>query len=96
MKNIFFSSFKDPVYYQFVAEEGVENNTIFKLASSIFGSPEELLGESKKIANHLFEQSYHPNIKDGELYIAYFTNCVVDDEVVEAIGLFKSENKTPF
>ncbi len=96
LKTYFFSSFKDPVYYQFVAEDGVENNVVFKFASSIFENEEELHGESKKIANHLFEQSYHPNIKEGELYVAYFTNCVVDDEVVEAIGLFKSENKTPF
>jgi hypothetical protein len=96
LKTYFFSSFKDPVYYQFVAEDGVENNVNFNLASSIFDNEEELLSESKKMANHLFEQSYHPNIKEGELYVAYFSNCVVDDEVVEAIGLFKSENKAPF
>jgi hypothetical protein len=96
LKTYFFTSFKDPIYYQFIAEDGVENNTLFKLASTIFDNKVGLLEESKKIANHLFEQSFHPNIKEGELYIAYFSNCVVDDEVVDALGLFKSENKTPF
>lgn len=96
LKTYFFSGFKDPVYYQFVAEDGFDNNVLYKLASNVFAEQEKLLAESKKMANHLFEQSYHPTIKEGELYVAYFSNCVVDDEVVDALGLFKSENKTPF
>lgn len=96
LKTYFFSSFKDPIYYQFIAEDGMENNTLYQLASNVFDNSDDLLEESKKIATHLFEQSYHPNIKEGELYVAFFSNCVVDDEVVDALGLFKSENKTPF
>lgn len=96
LKTYFFNSFKDPVYYQFTAEESVESNTLYKLAESIFEQNENFIGDSVKIASHLFEQSYHPNIKEGELYVSLFSNCVVDDEVVDAIGIFKSENKTPF
>ncbi|MDF1547250.1 MAG: nucleoid-associated protein [Bacteroidales bacterium] len=96
LKTYFFSSFKDPIYYQFTAEDGLEANVVYKLAESIFEQNENLFDASKEIASHLFDQSYHPNIKEGELYIALFSNCVVDDEVVEAIGIFKSENKTPF
>ena len=96
LKTYFFSSFKDPVYYQFIAEDGMENNLVFQMTSSIFEQNDELTEVSKKIAGHLFDQSYHPAIKSGELYIALFSNCVVDDEVVEALGIFKSENKSPF
>jgi hypothetical protein len=38
----------------------------------------------------------HPKIKKGELNIAYFSNVVLDDEVVDAIGIFKSETDVPF
>lgn len=96
LKTYFFSSFKDPVYYQFTAEESVDANIVYNLANLVFENGENFVDNSVKIASHLFEQSYHPNIKDGELYVALFSNCVVDDEVVEALGIFKSENKAPF
>lgn len=38
----------------------------------------------------------HPKIREGELNIAYFSNVVLDDEVVDAIGIFKSETNVPF
>ncbi|MEN8120536.1 MAG: nucleoid-associated protein [Bacteroidota bacterium] len=91
----FFNSFKDKIFYQFTGEP-LEDNKIFQFATNLFDQPDSLIEESKKIANHLFEQSYHPNIKPGELYISIFRNCIVDDELVDAIGIFKSETKQPF
>jgi hypothetical protein len=44
----------------------------------------------------LFEQSNHPHIKNGEVYVTYFTNVSIDNNVVDAIGVFKSEIKTDF
>ncbi|MFT6983598.1 MAG: hypothetical protein ACJAUD_002377 [Crocinitomicaceae bacterium] len=35
-------------------------------------------------------------LKGGELYVVYLQDCVVDDELVNAIGIFKSENKDTF
>jgi len=91
----FFNSFKDLIFHQFTGE-ALEENKIFQSASNIFDDADSLLQESKRIANHLFEQSYHPNIKTGELYISIFRNCIVDDELVDAIGIFKSETTQPF
>ena len=51
---------------------------------------------SKKITQHLFEQSNHPHIKNGEVYVTYLTNISIDNNVVDAIGIFKSEIKTDF
>jgi hypothetical protein len=48
------------------------------------------------LAQHLYNQSTHPKTKYGELYIAYFENCVIEDELVNAVGIFKSETKEPF
>jgi hypothetical protein len=51
---------------------------------------------SKKITNHLFEQSNHPHIKNGEVYVAYLTNVNIDNTPVDAIGIFKSELQADF
>ncbi|MBN1253543.1 MAG: nucleoid-associated protein [Bacteroidales bacterium] len=92
----FFSSFKDEIFYQFSNESVLEDNIVFKSAGKIFENAENIIDESKNIATHLFEQSYHPQIKSGELYIAYFKNCIVEDEIANAVGIFKSETKDIF
>ncbi|MCF6239914.1 MAG: nucleoid-associated protein [Bacteroidales bacterium] len=91
----FFNSFKEGVFYQF-AEESLPENKIFQSAKIIFENENELVDESKKIAYHLYEQSYHPKIKSGELYVGLFRNCIIEDEVVDALGIFKSETKQAF
>ena len=48
------------------------------------------------LAKHLYDQSTHPKIKGGEFYTAYFKDCIVDGDTVDAVGLFKSENKDTF
>jgi hypothetical protein len=47
---------------------------------------------SKNITRHLFEQSNH-HIKTGS--VAYLTNVNIDN-VVDAIGVFKSELQADF
>lgn len=96
LKTYFFSSFKDSIYYHFISDVDVKDNKVFQIASTVFEDRTQFVNESNKLANHLFEQSYHPKIKPGELYVVYFKNVVVDDEVVDAFGMFKSENKIPF
>jgi len=44
----------------------------------------------------LFEASTHPKVKPGELYVCHFENCSVNNAIVEAIGIFKTETKTNF
>jgi hypothetical protein len=44
----------------------------------------------------LYEQSVHPKIQEGELSIAFFTNLTLEHEIVDAIGIFKSETNVPF
>ena len=48
------------------------------------------------IAKHLFELSIHPQIKSGDLFVAYFSKINVVDEITDAIGIFKSENRQDF
>lgn len=82
--------------YHFIHTSNVELNEIYSYAQTIFKDPSTLLSESKNILHHLYGQSNHPNIKAGEVYVAHFENLLIDDEVVDAIGIFKSERKNTF
>ena len=92
----FLTPFKDPAFYNFHHVSSLELNEIYTIAKSIFDSRKGFIKKSKDIANILYEYSNHPKIKTGELYIAYFEECQINNEVTEAIGIFKSENKETF
>ncbi len=82
--------------YRFELDERTGANVIRNAAAEIFIDPESLYEQSVIILHHLYNQSTHPNIKSGELYVAHFTDIIVDDELVNAIGIFKSERRSEF
>lgn len=87
---------KEENYYQFFHETDIEFNELYNLANQIFDKPGDIHEMSKKITRLLFEQSTHPHIKNGEVYVVYFENMLLDNEKVSAIGIFKSEIKQDF
>ena len=98
LKEYFFKPFRDKEenYYQFAHEVDLEYNEMFNFATQVFENPSKIHEISKKITEHLFEQSNHPHIKNGEVYVAHLTNVSIDNNVVDAIGIFKSELRTDF
>ncbi|WP_090680186.1 nucleoid-associated protein [Myroides guanonis] len=100
LKEYFFKPFreKEENYFQFAHDVDLEFNEMYNFASEIFNTPtvENVHEVSKKITKHLFEQSNHPHIKNGEVYVSYLTNVSIDNNIVDAIGIFKSEIKTDF
>lgn len=92
----FFSSFKENGYYQFSHETDLELNEVYSYVSTIFEQPDQLHDQSIKLAKYLYGQSVHPNIKTGEFYVVLFKNCHLDGELVDAVGLFKSESKDTY
>lgn len=91
LKQYFLNPFKAEEYFHLDKEE-----TMFSYISSIFDDKNKLPEQSVSMANYLYDQSEHPKIKPGEFYVVYFSNAVVDGEIVDAIGLFKSESKDTF
>ena len=83
-------------HYRFRHSTDLQYNEVYGFVSAIFEEPSRLLPESVNILQHLYRQSDHPNIKTGELYIVHFTDVQIDDELVDAIGIFKSERKNGF
>jgi hypothetical protein len=92
----FLSHFKEPVYYNFHHVSSLDLNEVYTITSSLFESTSHFVKKSKDIANILYEYSNHPKIKSGELYVAYFEDCQINNEVTDAIGIFKSETKDTF
>lgn len=96
LTSYFLSPFKSEEYYRFYHNSGLDFNEVYTFVSRIFDHPEQLFEQSVNLAKHLYEQSTHPKIKSGEFYTVYFKDCIIEGEMVDAVGLFKSENKDTF
>lgn len=93
LKQFFFSTFKFDITYRFVHETDIAMNEIYNYVKHIFDNSNQFYEQSVNIAKHLYEVSVHPNIKAGELCIVYLQNCIIDDNVTDAVGIYKSESK---
>lgn len=98
IKEFFFKPFreKEENYYRFDHETDLEFHTLFGIAQKVFENPGATHLLSEEIAKHLYDQSEHPHIKAGELYIAHLENVMIDNIKTDAIGIFKSELKQDF
>ncbi|MDR2011077.1 MAG: nucleoid-associated protein [Bacteroidales bacterium] len=94
--NYFVPPFKSEEYFHFYHDIDINMNEVYICISKIFEDNGALYEQSVNLAKHLFEQSIHPKIKEGEFYTVYFKNLVLDGEAFDAVGLFKSENKDTF
>ncbi len=98
LKEFFLKPFRDKEenYFKFTHDQDLEFHELFNIVSSIFDAPENTHEQSKKITRYLFDQSMHPHIKSGEVYVAYLEGLQIDNEKVDGIGIFKSELKQDF
>lgn len=98
LKEYFFKPFreKEENYYRFDHEVDLEYNELYTMATEVFEDPASIHKVSKSIATHLYDQSNHPHIKSGEVYVTYLSDVVIDNEKIDAIGVFKSELKHDF
>jgi hypothetical protein len=92
----FLLQLKPEEFFSFSHSIKLALNELYTIAEEVFSRPESFIESSQNIAKLLYEQSMHPKIKKGELNITYFTNIILDGEVVDAIGIFKSETDVPF
>ncbi len=96
LKKYFTRFFKDQPFYQFHHESDLSFNECHQFVKEIFQEESSLYINSVKLAKHLYSVCDHPNIKSGEFYVAYFDQVYVGDEICEAMGVFKSENKETY
>lgn len=96
LKSYFMKAFKDEERYTFTHPTSLDLNAVYSYVGHIFDNEDSFHEESINIARFLYEKSEHPNIRRGDFYVIHFKDCILDGETIDAIGLFKSENKDTF
>ncbi|MBK9479999.1 MAG: nucleoid-associated protein [Bacteroidetes bacterium] len=95
--SFFLAPFQSPEFYNFTfSNQDFTLNPLFTFSSKLFEQKNNFHKLSCDIAHHLYEVSTHPQIKAGDLFVVFFRNLSVNGHVLNAIGLFKSENKQAF
>lgn len=92
----FCSSFKMDEYFNLYHEIDLKYNEVYGFVSNIFEDSNCLMDESINLAKHLYEKSIHPSIKGGEFYVVLLRECIFGNKAINAVGIFKSENKDTF
>ncbi len=90
------SRFKDDAYYHFSKVNNVTLDSPYQLVEDVFAKRRDFIDFSTRMANKLHNESMHPRIKGGELYFVYFRDLIIDGELCDGIGIFKSETKDNF
>ena len=81
---------------KFVHDNDLESNELYKLSRELFKQPQSFKELSADMLDHLYEQSENPQIKPGEVLVAYFTDIIFDDELTDALGIIKIEKKQKY
>ncbi len=92
----FLAPFKTDIYHRFKGKVDVSLASVANVCEDLFTSQKDFVKQAGKIAKHLYDQSLHPKIKGGEFYVCYFKDAMLDGELCDAVGLFKTENKEIF
>jgi len=84
--------------YQFYHEADLRHNPLHGYVQRIFADPGAALANTNPfVAEHLYAAGQdRPWIREGYLSVVYFTDCIVGDEMCDAVGIFKSEKRDPF
>jgi len=97
LQKYFLSPFKTSEFYNFTfTNQDHTLNPLYNYATQIFDGLSDFHLNSINIAKHLYETSNHPQIKAGDLFVVHFSNLRVEYKEVNAIGIFKSENRQAF
>ena len=98
LRQYFLSPFEktNEVYHLIHSSGDLALNEIHHFATQIFEDENSFHETSEQIAKYLYEVADHPKIKPGELYIAYFKQLQIEGELLDAVGIFKSENKETY
>ena len=92
INNVF--RFDDVRHFDFV--DSLSLNPVYTFVSKIFEDNSCFVKQCNNLARYLYDQSIHPNIKNGEFYIVLLRNSLVDGITADAILMLKSEKKDAF
>ena len=92
LKSYFFRALKSQEIYQFL-----NNDTcVAREVAAIFEQKAKLYSSSIQMAEKLYNVIPENDENYSEFYVAFFSNCMIDDQTVDAVGIFQSESKDVF
>ncbi|MEN9686079.1 MAG: hypothetical protein RLZZ28_1865 [Bacteroidota bacterium] len=89
-------AFNEHEQYCFTHLSDLAMNEVYQYVQAIFDDPKKFTAKTAQLAQFLYSKSTHAKVKEGELYVARFTNIPFGTDYTEAIGIFKSETKETF
>lgn len=96
LTSLFLKPFKSLAGYRFSHHSSLDQHEMNQCAKAIFESADGLLEKGCDIAKRLYSKSNHPNIKSGDLCVAFVENIEVNGDLVQGICILKSESVVPF
>ena len=81
--------------FEFAHEMGIHYNVLFGLAKAL-AEGDDFIEISQKILRHLVSVSKHPNIKEGDLFVAKFEDVWLENKSYEGLGIYKFEEKETY
>lgn len=98
LMHYFLSPFEkvNEVYRFMHGSDRLELNELYYFVKDFFNGATDFHTASQQVTKHLYEASSHPKIKAGEVYVVNFKDVQLEGEVLEAIGIFKSETKETY
>jgi len=97
LQRYFLKPFSNSEFHAFTFSNGdAELNAIYQFVTQIFEDINKFKKQSKNIATQLYEIAVHPQIKSGDLFLAYFTGICIENKAMDVVGIFKSENRQSF
>ena len=83
LKQYFFKPFnKVDERWRFSHTTDMSYHVMNGLVSDLLEDESLLIEHSVNIVNHLYEQSDHPHIKAGDVFIAVINDILIDDDIV--------------
>ncbi|HQR91844.1 MAG: hypothetical protein B7Y15_04095 [Bacteroidetes bacterium 24-39-8] len=92
----FLGAFNEQEQYHFTHISSLDLNEVYQYVTSLFEDSKLFSKQSALLAQFLYSKSTHSKVKEGEMYLAHFSNVPFGTEYVDAIGIFKSETKETF
>ena len=87
---------KSEEYFYFHHEEDVSHHQVYQRCMAIFQDPETLSAEAGQLAQLLYQHCDNAKVLGGEFFVGYFEDLLLQGEAVNAIGLWKIQNKESF
>ena len=97
--NYFLKPFiKENDFFTFNHNTTLELNEVYTYSKKLFLQEDtsNFIEFSQNIARHLYENSIHPKINRGELIVVKIGNVKYENQVLDLIGIYKSEKKDSF